>query len=145
MCFFVSKKYPNALIAEEDIICKKIVHKCKWYNIRQLLSWSLFEGKIYKSEITGYYYSTNFLQKKITIQKENKLGYSFFDSIINNGYHSYYYNRFFSSNNYLDVIRDKNTVLIACIIPKGSMFFKNDARQEYVSDNIIITNSIISK
>lgn len=128
MCFWIDRIKKDSIVAAEDIECKKVVYKVGWWNIRQLLSWSLFEGKIYRSQFRDFYYTTNFLQKKIDL----KINSYFIDK----GYHSYHMNK-------KEILHQSDLVCIKCIIPKGTLYYKNDSSKEYVSETIIVTDTIL--
>ena len=115
MCFILSED-SKPKIAEEDIICYKIVETV-------VLSPDIEEVA---SLFTGYVYTLGELNPKVIIKVANSFS-------IDKGYHSYikrleksWYSSSFSHHR----------ELVECTIPKGTLYYAND--HEYVSENIII-------
>ena len=109
MCFTISSNHPNKKIARRNITCYKYL----------------------KSDLSApfnfYYYQLKQLNKT-TIGETVQLNY------INDGFHSYsnkkevqpYFNPFCRE------------VVVRCTIPKGSEYYYNEYRREYVSNQIIV-------
>jgi len=146
MCFNITDipvevkfNLPKPLIAEEDIVCYKIVRKNS-------------KGKII-SDSRDYEYNTTTTQPEINL--EIKLGSTWINNekkstitgTIEEGYHSYTninkaYSNLTSSRGllsmicYIDINDSENRVLVRFYIPKGSKYYINEKEQEYVSSNI---------
>ena len=115
MCFDISEKYPNALIAKKDIICYKIVFdKGEWYS---------HNG--YEAACQSYAYYPAKTTKRVDIESTR------FHVTIYEGYHSF---------RSLKVLKeeqknwDDSLIGIKMIIPKGTLYYKND--REYVSERL---------
>lgn len=115
MCFDISEKYPNALVAKRDITCYKIVFdKGEWYT---------HHG--YEAACQRYAYYPGKTTKRVDIESTR------FHATIDEGYHSY---------RSLKVLKeeqerwDDSLIGIKMIIPKGTLYYKND--REYVSERL---------
>lgn len=112
MCFIIHDNHPKEKIANRDIVC----YKCLWDNFRSPYRYKLYKlNKLYRSHITI----------------DTLCG-----STITRGLHSYSYKRF--------AIRQMGSygILVKGIIPKGSKYYYNSDRHEYVSNQIILQEII---
>jgi hypothetical protein len=112
MCFYIHPKHPSKKIANRDIVC----YKCLWDNFRSPHQCKFYKlNKLYRSPITID---------------------TLWDFTITRGLHSYSYKRF--------AIRQMgyNGILVKGIIPKGSKYYYNPDRHEYVSNQIILQEII---
>ena len=113
MCFYISSKHPNEKIATKDIVCYKL--------LKQTLE-SPFYCKAYK---LNKLYKTNLDEPNIVF------------GCIFRGFHSYSNKREgFKGHvsNYWYFVKG--------IIPKGSKYYYNPVRHEYVSNRIILQEII---
>ena len=112
MCFHVDLNHPDPLVAEEDIQCIKVINDD------------------FTSFFKNYPYKLGEINPKEEL-KEITLPVSHI-KYIDKGYYSYYYDfqRHFSGS--------YSCLLVKCIIPKGTKYYKNDNTREYVSETIII-------
>ena len=115
MCFAISEKYPNALVAKRDITCYKLVfNKGEWYS---------HSG--YEAACQRYAYYPGRITKRVNIESTR------FHATIHEGYHSY---------RSLKVLKeeqkrwDDSLIGIKMIIPKGTLYYKND--RECVSERL---------
>ena len=117
MCFFIHINHEEKKIANRDITC----YKCLYNNFT-----SPYKGKLYK--LNKLYKSSICIT--MTICKT---------PIITKGLHSYSCKRF--------AIRQMNSygILVKGIIPKGSKYYYNPDRHEYVSNQIILQEVIKRK
>lgn len=114
MCFFIHKNHKEKKIANRDITC----YKCLYNSFR-----SPYRGKLYK--LNKLYKSSIYIDMTICMTP-----------IITRGLHSYSCKRFAISR------MDTWEILVKGIIPKGSKYYYNPDRHEYVSNQIIIKEQI---
>ena len=122
MCFNVSRKHPDSLITQEDIICYKSSDTTKRRYKTFSSDYRRFDyklGKVYRL-MTSLEPT-----RKVELYPEPRFAES---QVINQGFHSYIK----IPTQYL------NDRLVECIIPKGSTYYINPDENEYVSDQIII-------
>lgn len=107
MCFAISEKYPNALVAKRDITCYKLVfNKGEWYS---------HSG--YEAACQRYAYYPGKTTKRVQIVPVLESQY------IYRGYHSY---------RSLKVLKEEqkrwneDLVPIKLVIPKGTLYYKNE-------------------
>lgn len=112
MCFFISSKFPNELIAENNIRCYKI---------------GTVNEKSFRSLYKDFYYVYGRCYKL-----ETKLTPWFYRSKIEKGFHSYAYIKY--ARNMISILSMDR--IVKCTIPKGAKYYFNGV--EYVSDRIII-------
>lgn len=128
MCFYIHSKHKTAKIAKKDIICYKILSK---FNTRLYLDNFIHEKGIYFSSIKNYIYNFNENKKYISnIKVENANYWNNYNECIHIGIHSY------SSIKRCRSYPYSRVVIVKCIIPKGSTYYYNPDKQEYVSDTI---------
>ena len=124
MCFYIHEKHQYKKIAKRDITCYKAINLTNKDNIFR----SVFQNFKY---IMGGIYKTYLSEPK-------RIGYSIPDLDvefeINNGFHSYSNKKAVEHDNYPPYVR--------CIIPKGSEYYYNPEKMEYVSNQIIIKEII---
>ena len=113
MCFFIHENHKEKKIANRDITCYKYL-----YNSFR----SPYKGKLYR--LNKLYRSSICIT--MTICKT---------PIITRGLHSYSCKRFAIKNGY-------GEILVKGIIPKGSKYYYNPDRHEYVSNQIILQEII---
>lgn len=116
MCFFISEKYSKEKIAKKDIVCYKRL----------------------KINPTGNFLSP--YQKKpykLNILYRSRLELSSYHTI-DVGIHSYSCKK--RATRLLNRVRGE--VLVKSIIPKGSRYYYNQIRHEYVSNRIILQEII---
>ena len=118
MCFVVSDKYPNKLIAKKDIRCYKRMEK--------------IGGQIY-SAIKHKKYSFGKLTKAKGTRHNAVLEISWV-VFIQTGTHSYV------AKSLAKYYQSPDEILVQCTIPKGSRYYKNET--EYVSNRIIIVKEV---
>lgn len=126
MCFIIDKKHKKEKIASKNIICYKIL-EMKNIKIKGIFS-SPYQKFIYNfKEKTHYIANTNKLLKIDNQDYNNNI-------IIYNGLHSYstIKNAELHKNN-LSLIYDDKVEIFECIIPKGTKYYYNSERKEYVS------------
>ena len=125
MCFIINDDFKEPLIAEEDIVCYKTCHE------------SLLIQDAYISILRGFIYEKG---KRYDLDKPLKIKLSdLFDShIIENGFHS------FCTYDYAKDETYYFSLIMECIIPKGSTYYHNPDFVEYVSDSIIVRKEIIN-
>lgn len=116
MCFIIDPKHPEKKIAKRDITCYKVLNSLAT-SIYQLKPYEL--GVLYKQKM------------------EDPIKKGLGDAKINIGFHSY-------SN-----IKRANLIVLLIgnyvyktIIPKGSEYYYNSMRNEYVSNQIIIKEKL---
>ena len=117
MCFEIHPDYPEALIAKRDILCYKVLNQNK---LRDDIS-SPFQLDPYFSK------SSQDITVTKTVKKIQR-----FDSAIYEGLHTF--------SNYLrtwEWSRDTFGVYFA-IIPKGTKYYYNSNKKEYVSEKLIV-------
>lgn len=114
MCFTISEKFPKPLVAKRDITCYKLVFgKGEWRT-----------HKGYEAAVQSYAYYPGRTTKKVDIKP------SLYNEI-DEGYHSY---------RSLKVLKeeqkrwDDSLIGIKMIIPKGTLYYKND--RECVSERL---------
>lgn len=125
MCFLKHPKHPALKTATKDIKCYKVLVK------RNSKVYSPYKGMEYVFDRTH-------------IRRKNQLGISFFTKTdmtnfirINEGLHSY------SAKKKAKSISDPkyNWLIYESIIPKGSLYWYNPYRKEYVSNKLIVTQT----
>ena len=126
MCFIIREKQ-RLKIAKKDITCYKVV---KLKGINQ------YKG-VLKSYVKNFKYDLNTLYPKIdnfeiSIHYYNTLKYSKNRGVINEGYHSF--SNYNKAIGWLNPFVD--SIVIKCIIPKGSKYFYDPIGEECVSDQI---------
>ena len=121
MCFCLHQKYPNEKIATKDIVCYKVLKS----TIVSTLLESMFYFKVYE---------LNKLYKTILDKpKETFLVFGY----ISKGFHSY--------SNKREAFKKRlnnDCYVVKGIIPKGSKYYYNPDRHEYVSNQIILQEVI---
>jgi hypothetical protein len=111
MCFKIQPNNNKFFIATRDIICYKVARRKPINSIR-------FISSIYPCE-----YRVNFIMPKVSFGRRG--------TEIGEGYHSYF-------NLRKTCLRKHTRKSIGkFIIPKGSRYYINDRRKEYVSNQII--------
>ena len=126
MCFYIdtcSPKYKNSIIADKDIVCYKLLD----------LEEEHYESP-YQSE---FYFIENTKKKSVTKSTEFSCGYILDE--INKGLHTYSNKKYAFSKlgNY------SLPMVFKAIIPKGSEYYYNSERHEYVSTKLTVyTNPI---
>lgn len=122
MCFYIHSEYKKIKVADKDIPCWKIFTK----SLPGFVN-SLYEGFPY--ERGALYYENNMHKEK---------GFFYESDVIYIGLHS------FSTLAKARVIYGisftltRNKIIIRCVIPKGSKYYYNPDRREYVSDHLLI-------
>jgi len=131
MCFYVQSKNKDPKIAKRDIVCYKIF---RTNDIKTKHVLSLYQDFKYRY---GVLYELDGYINPITRNKSWGKGK---EQIIEVGLHSYSSKRQAQKeiNGYF-VGRRK---IYECTIPKGSTYYYNSDRKEYVSDQIIINKQI---
>lgn len=120
MCFIIHKNHTDLKVAEEDIPCYKILAD--------------FGNNILKSPHMYEIYEPNKLKKvEIDIPKLSLISMSL---EINKGLHS------FSIRDKADQVAFFGGITFKAIIPKGSKYYYNPDRSEYVSDQLIVLEEI---
>ena len=119
MCFVIVKGQEKPYIASRDIRCYKVMNRIGGNLTSLFLAFPYKEGVVYRRPF------------KIKLIKPRRFG-----DIINVGYHSYRTKK--RAKNHCDYLH--NEVVVSCIIPKGTLFFKN--KFEYVSNGIKIEGII---
>jgi hypothetical protein len=109
MCFYLPRN-AKPLVADKDIECWKTV--------------SHGTNGRYISVVQGYIYEGGKINREVYLTPRPGLNLS----VINNGYHSYIARR---------AGIDQRT-FTKCWIPKGSTYYVNTGRNEYVSSNIVV-------
>lgn len=115
MCFTISEKFPKPLVAKRDITCYKLVFGKG--------EWRTRTG--YEAACQRYAYYPGRRTKRVVIKP------LIVEKNIYEGYHSY---------RSLKVVKlekrewYENLVIIKLIIPKGTLYYKND--REYVSERL---------
>jgi len=127
MCFILHHKFMNPLYTEKDIICYKSSEISERFRKTFKSEWKVFKyelGKLYKT--------------KQPLRKEcpPSLYYGIAKHIIEKGFHSF-----------IEIIRFRSDGVrfVECVIPKGSVYYKNPDRNEYVSNQIIIKRYLSKK
>ena len=120
MCFKIYKNHPLPKYADKDIICYKVTdnNKIKENNFISIV-------KEFKYKYDTLYILDTPLEIELIKHSEKKTEYN-----IEKGFHSY--------SNYNNASGWIECSIIKCIIPKGSTYYFNPVRQEYVSDKIKI-------
>jgi len=114
MCFTISEKFPKPLVAKRDITCYKLVFGKG--------EWRTRTG--YEAACQRYAYYPGRTTKKVDIKP------SLYNEV-DEGYHSY---RSLREVNKQKPIWSADLVTLKMIIPKGTLYYKNDS--EYVSERI---------
>lgn len=124
MCFLVSSDYPDAMIAEEDIKCYKVVKLTKGNTLESMYQFfnyekeKTYEGDVYIDEVYNPF------------EPSEK------DKVINMGFHSYITeDKAKEMQKSLTELRIAFSplVVLECVIPKGSTYFRSDKDSEFVS------------
>ena len=120
MCW-ESNKLPVKRIAKKDIYVYKIVESIDKFNCISAVKYFKYQyNKIYTQENLITFYSKGNIW---TIEK---------------GFHSY--KTLLKAKADYNKLHNDYYIIVQCIIPKGSTFFKNE-NGEVVSDSIVISNS----
>lgn len=114
MCFYIHKDYPNELIAKRDIECFKIL--ATYPGVPE--TYSLFFDAIYFKKGGSSEYVTKQV-KRFTFETIDC-------DTINEGLHSY--STFIQAKN-----KKTSGKIYKCIIPKGTKYYYNPVKKEYVS------------
>ena len=111
MCFYIHKKYPNALISNKDIYCYK-----------QLLK--AWDG--YYAPVMDYkYWDVNNIDKTAEITAK----FTIEGSVITTGIHAY------------SILKHSIYKVFIAKIPAGTKYYYNPKTQEYVSEKLIVFKS----
>jgi hypothetical protein len=123
MCFHISKKFPKAMNAEEDIPCWKEVASRS----------GLRSPRTFKSYFQDFEYAAGG-----TYDIGGAIGLTPYGDEIEEGFHS------FSSLAKVRSQMDSSpySVIIECFIPKGAEYYYNPRQEEYVSTSIRIGNIV---
>ena len=147
MCFVIDKKYPNAMVADEDVVCFKLFrkkNKIKPINPTRLALYNFFsspkikrlfikefEIQIYEAIVQNTLYQiTGMPEKHVTIVPWEKF-------MINEGYHSY--------TSYLAAVTAPwfgTHTVIKCVIPKGTIYYRTDENHQFVSETILLVEEV---
>lgn len=114
MCFVIEKGQEKPYIASKDIRCYKVMTR--------------EAGHYFRSKFQHFQYETGVVYRRpfqIKLSKPRKFG-----DLINVGYHSY------RTKIYAKKRCTSSHVVVRCVIPKGTLFFKS--KLEYVSNGIKI-------
>lgn len=137
MCLYTSMI--NAKVAEDNIICYKIVRDTPETDIsvREYKSiWFFFTYKI-----GGKYHERSFSARSVMDMRFNR------DSVlsreVHSGFHSYTDLKDIEEKCRMGWYRDNCTVL-KCVIPKGSLYFISNEREctEYCSQDIMVISEL---
>jgi hypothetical protein len=124
MCFYKSKTkgFTRVKIAEKNIVCYKVCNRKKKNTIKSIYRDFLYtQGKTYEVEkFGGFWYDVR---------------------LINVGLHSY--STFEEAVNYREGSRDERVCKF--IIPKGTKYYENPDRLEYVSLRIKFVEVLVLK
>ena len=150
MCFSIHPDHSDPIIAADDTICYKILgkHELNYYpQLSTFNNWKLlilrFLGfNVFAALAQNHVYIINSRKKKRVIiqpyilnwNKDNPTTPISSCGTIEKGYHSYIKNN--------RIISDKYEILIECVIPKGTLYYKNPFNEEYVSETIILKKVI---
>lgn len=120
MCFFIHEKHPTEKIAEEDIICYKIV----------------------RDDLQSLYCRFQYCYNGLYTDPESLKPFEHYDTIFR-GYHSYS-NEEAVNINFKDNVLVKiiPSIIVKCIIPKGAHYYYNPRRCEYISNQIKIIKKV---
>ena len=121
MCFYIDSRHPNKKEAKKDITCYKILFK-NWVSIINCFRY--IQEKIYSD------------YNALNVERG-----TFYARVINRGYHSYS-SKEIALNAYKTMVPVYVRIVVKCIIPKGSYYYYNSKRHEYVSNKIKITDII---
>jgi hypothetical protein len=118
MCFLIDTKYPSEKIAEQDIRCWKIVLKMDDCCRPQYKTWDCR-------------YEKGKLASKVSL--------TFTDEYIYEGYHSYSDRE--TALEELSTCVDACSVIRRFVIPKGTTYYYNADKKQYVSECIKMADS----
>jgi hypothetical protein len=124
MCFKININYPEPLIADKDIECYKVLTPNSTGKTRSPFKNTIYHRNIYKKPN---------VKKSILFFIKNPIEHT-----INYGLHSC------STLERAEYWRGYggNKIYLA-IIPKGSRYYYNPEKHEYVSKKLIVTNKIV--
>ena len=114
MCFKVSEKFPDPIVAKRDIPCYKSVFN---------KGWRAKNG--YEAAVQRYAYFVGRTSKRVPLLTKYAL-------LINEGYHSYRNLKIAKCEHKMWL--DGALIIVKMVIPKGTVYYKND--KEYVSERI---------
>ena len=119
MCFYVNEICERFCVAEEDIVCFKLVRPG-------------YEPETVRSE----YYEKDYIKGKLNKRVEIVPAHLGIIKCIYEGYHSYTNENVPTAMLFHGI----NKIVAKFIIPKGTKYFINPKYQEYVSENIIFVD-----
>ena len=118
MCFYVHEDHKEKKIAEEDIVCYKIVEVPD-------------KDGIMKSLHMEYLWEMDRLTSaNIRLSRYKSDSNNTIYEIIHEGLHSY--------SEQVKIDLNNNYIEVECIIPKGSEYYYSPSDKEYVSNQLII-------
>jgi len=120
MCFIVHPKHKEAKVASRNIPCYK--HLVRISEDITISPWAY------------YPYELNKTNPRVKLKIEND---SIINTIINKGYHVYSSKQSLKKIFICDI-----AFLFKCTIPKGTKYYYNPERKEYVSEQIIINHRL---
>lgn len=153
MCFHIDRNFPNALVAEEDIVCYKVLH----YYILNITGNNYAGTAPYYSK--DYEYNTIYKVEKFGIVETRVVNNIITTSLIrtiDEGLHSYstpemaefqlrfIHPYYWSGKSHIKTFPtlSKDTVICKAIIPKGTEYYYNEESSEYVSLKLKIIERI---
>ena len=129
MCFYIDDEHnSDPRIADEDIICYKVGYRIPMVTPEA-------EIEVFISEYRDYIYQLNSKQPELQLNPmyDIQLGCE----VIHQGYHSY------PDLTKAKISANADQIIVKCIIPKGSTYYRNTIWCEYVSTSLIVTNFLI--
>lgn len=136
MCFVFAalNKDLNPLIADEDIICFKLMRNTSFNfhlfrrtdeRLKYIKRYIRYKrNKILVSDIQAYEYLLNVMQPHVNLKVISSPSYPH----ILEGYHSFINSDFY--------VNRRHNIIVECIIPAGAAYYMNEI--EYVSSTIIL-------
>lgn len=124
MCFVKENIHTKPLVAHRDIICYKTLAPTK--KKKELTS--VYQGFTYK--IGANYFEQTFQHKA--------------EEAIKNGWCALYWGMH-SYTSKVEAMKRFGPLVVKCIIPKGSLYYKNRELKEYISASLTIVEVIHEK
>ena len=122
MCFHIHKNHRLPKTATRDITCYKVMLQKR-------------NGKVF-SFVTDFEYVCD---RKYETEMRVVTGTGYNYGEIENGFHSFMYPWYKLRNKYVYARRvTGEATLVKCVIPKGSIYYKNPYDGEFVSNSIIV-------